>query len=66
MDNTARPLPGSQTKSEFRVRVCKACKHVINFTFCHYGCDYDDLDHRPEGTFFTAVYERVDTFLRDE
>lgn len=59
-----RPNPGSVTTYEVHISVCGDCGHVINEMMCTDGCDQDFSDH--SGHIVTAVYLRVDTFLRDE
>lgn len=61
-----RPTPGTVTRREISVKVCTHCRCVIDDTgLCDYSCD---LDGEPRGPrdFFLAIYDRVDTFLRDE
>jgi hypothetical protein len=60
-----RPVPGTITVNDVRVRICNKCGCFINdLGCCSCGCennyDYGDED------IIIAVYRRTEEFLRDE
>ena len=70
-DKPKRPEPGKVTTREIRVKVCKSCGYAVDDTgLCSGDCDFDAEHHAGEmtrpGTYFHAVYERTDKFIRDE
>lgn len=66
-----RPEPGTKTTREIRVCICKSCGYTVSDNgLCDGECKNDADHHRGEltrpVTYFHAVYERTDVFLRDE
>ncbi len=59
-----RPQPGTKTTGEIRIEVCQKCGYIVDLGLCQWKCDNDSAHE--DGTFFYAVYERTDVFLRDE
>jgi hypothetical protein len=61
-----RPAPGTKTVNEIKVRICSECGHKMNSAgACSDTCWYD-YDLPFQHPHIIAIYERVDTFLRDE
>lgn len=59
-----RPQPGDVKITERKIPVCRLCGYMVyEGGLCSYDCDPDI--RTPENTFY-AIYERRDTFLRDE
>ena len=63
----ARPVPGTVTTRVTSIPVCALCHCVIDSDtdMCDYECDYDG-DHADPKTYFYAVYEVSEKFIRDE
>lgn len=61
----SRPNSGDTKISQVRVTLCAQCFCVIDGDLCSYGCSLDGDSHG-DGQRIVAVYERCDTFLRDE
>lgn len=61
-----RPATGTKTCHEVKVKVCTGCHCVIDDGgLCSFECDLDG-EHGNPATYFFAVYQRTDEFLRDE
>lgn len=61
-----RPKPGEIRTYQVRIKLCAACGYRIDTGgLCSYDCDYDG-EGRPAGQTLIAVWDRVDTFVKDE
>lgn len=61
-----RPLPGSITTCQVRIKICAHCGCVVSATgLCDFECALDGEPRGPED-YFWAVYERTERFVGDE
>ena len=61
-DPRERPMPGTVSRREIRIPVCRECGYAIDGGLCSDTCINDGNPHKNP---IIAVYWRIDVFIRD-